>query len=290
MVRPKSTVVVPPWFDLRNYGALRGIDAADWYMNLRLRFVLAHADDKNWRQFVDRAFVRAGDPVLLRSHPLPIALAFMDEELGPDFTAIARGKEPRLGVWPMRADELYFFERRFPAPIRDFGRTFLPGATGSGAAPPGFAGPIDQLFERRMTGVFARVDLSLPDAELVRDFRDFIADKRREFDRIGGQQPYRDALRVLSNRRRAKLTTFENNRLLPYLDLRSYVIESGSKWTNANYAEALDLDADVFRETVKYGKLLLQPFVLDGWLVGAAREAVRHTASHSPEASRKKVP
>ena len=255
------------------------MDAADWYLNLRLRVSLAQPGDDDRRKFLAREIVQSAEPVILRGSSLPIVLAFLDGELGTAFAAILHGREPELGIRQLRGDELYFFEQRLPPSIRDFGRAFIPGTTSAATAPDGFTGPIDHLFERRMTGVFARIDLSLPDTVLMQDFADFIANRRLEFEHIGGRQPYREALQDLSTRRRAKLKTFAKLGVLPFLDLRYWAADSGVKVTQASYAELLGIDADSFRETSKYANLLLRPFVLDGWLISAARDAVRRPAS-----------
>jgi hypothetical protein len=291
MARPKSIVPPPPWFDMNRYAISNSIDAADWYLNLHLRVVLANFGDDRRARFLAQEIVQSPEPVILRGNSLPISLAFSYAELGPAFTAILGGREPGLGVRPLRGDELYFFEQRLPPSIRDFGRAFSPGTTSAGTVPDGFTGPVDHLFERRMTVVFARIDLSLPDTVLMQDFAEFIANKRFEFEQIGGRQPYRDALQELSTRRRVKLRTFAKLGVLPFLDLQYWAAESEVDITRANYAELLGIDADSFRETLNYAKLLLRPFVLDGWLIGAARDAMRRAARRgSAEESSLKSP
>lgn len=278
MAGKKTTISPPAWFRLDRYEAAKTMDAADWYLNLSFRQSIASAKDENWRSRATLDHLRGGNPLIRRETTWSFEFTFPDDEVNLDFIELIHGREPRLGVHALRGDELYVFERMLPDAVRDFGRTFVPGVTSAKEAPPGFGGAIDHLFTPRMVGVFARIDLALPDAVLLDDMRDFIAGKRAEFAAIGGPQPYRDSLRELRGRRKAKLKTFAKLGLLPYLDLADWARETGTKVTDAAFADLIDVVADDFRETKKYAALLARPFLLRGWLLRAARDAVRKSS------------
>jgi hypothetical protein len=191
LARPYSKVTAPPWFDLSRYAAARDMDAADWYLNLQLRAVIARTAHK-----LARSYVRSTTPLVRRTQdPLPFSL---EGELPPDFLAIFAGREPAPGVVPLRALDVYYFERfRLPEQIREFGRSFTPGEISAGEVPAGFTEPLDRLIEPRLLSVFARIDLSLPDGALVADLRAFLARERRTLAAIPGWHYYAEALRAL---------------------------------------------------------------------------------------------
>ena len=158
MARPKVRIEPPTWFARSHYAAADRMDAADWYLNLSLRGAIARGKCKFGREYV-----RGSTPIILRrAEEWPAALAFIRDELGGDFATIFDGKEPRAGVENLRAEELYFFEQRLPHTIRQFGRSYVAGKTPVCKAPPGFSGPVDDLFEPRLLNLFVRIDLSRP--------------------------------------------------------------------------------------------------------------------------------
>jgi len=276
MARPKTVVTPPRWFDVAHYEPTASMDAADWYLNLKLRFRLARkALDASIEEHVNSRFIRNQQPVVRRTHD--VAWEFFGTDIGSDLRAILNGKQLRLGVYPLQVEEFYVFEKKFPEEVRAFARTFVPGkAVHPKLIPAGFEGPVDHLFVRRMTNVFARIDLSLPDKVLQQHFLEFVARKRKEFAEIGGRQPYQEALDVLGTKRAARLKTFAKLRLLPYMDLKSWAEESNQKVPAGAWADLLMLQSeDDVREARKYAELLLRPFVIDGWLIEQARAALK---------------
>jgi hypothetical protein len=250
------------------------MDAADWYFNLKLRSQRRKdLSDAPINDYVD-ARIRGERPVFLRAQD---AWSFFGLDVGPNLAAILYGDDLRPGVHSLRVDELYFFEKRFPEAVREFGHQFVPGKpVHPNLVPDGFTGPVDHVFDKRMTNVFVRVDLSRPDKVLRQHFIEFIATKRREFRAIGGVQPYRQALDDLGSRRQARLRTFVKLRLLPYLDLQPWFDQQGQKPTARVWADLLELTSeDDVRETRKYVSLLMKPFVIDAWLGDRARGALK---------------
>lgn len=275
MSRPKTVITPPAWFKHGGYASAESMDAADWYLNLKLRLrLLLGGLNATANNHLRTKFIRGGQPLVRRG--LHAGLALFGTDFGPDVASILKGEEPRLGVYSLRIEELYAFERSFPEDVRSFARTFAGRHVHPRLIPPAFTGAVDHIFEPRMTGVFARIDLSYPDKVLLQHFREFVGMKRREFGRIGGRQPYRDALDELGSRRSVRLRTFFRLGVLPYMDLCSWAEEEKRRIPISAWADLLHLTSeDDVRETRRYAKLLLRPFVIDGWLIEQARAAVR---------------
>jgi hypothetical protein len=247
------------------------MDAADWYLNLSLRGAIARGKSRFGRQYV-----RGPNPVIRRADESPPELDFISNESRGDFATILEGKEPRLGVESLRTEELYFFERRLPEAIRQFGRTHVPGNTPAGEVPNGFVGPVDHLFEPRFLSVFARIDLSLPDKTLLADLQSFLKRERGTLAAIGGKEPSAAALRDLSEHYRPNLNTFANYCVLSLLDIEQWwADEDVSVPIDAAFARLLGIEEDALPEARKKARLVLDDFALRGWLLDAARAAVR---------------
>jgi len=127
MARPKTVFTPPSWFKLSDYESAGAMDAADWYLNLKLRFRLSkRAIDEGAAQHLLRRFIRGGQPLVRRADE--VGFEFFGLDIGGDFAAIIHGREPRPSVCPLRVEEFYFFEKRLPADLRAFGAAFVPGA------------------------------------------------------------------------------------------------------------------------------------------------------------------
>ena len=247
------------------------MDAADWYLNLSLRGAIARDNCK-----LGRHFVRELHPVIRRDAE-PGELLFIAMEMGGDFESILEGSEPRTGVEYLSAANLYFWERRLPESIRKFGAECVPDKSRAIKAPAGFSGPIDHLFEPRLQSVFVRLDLSLPDEALHHDLQAFLTRERRALAAIGVEQPFAAALRTLGKHNKANLAKFASYRVLPFLDIEQWRIESGETIPDAAFARLLGITDEDLRETRKKARLVLDYFVLRGWLLAEARTAVRRT-------------
>jgi hypothetical protein len=269
MVRPKKKIDIPTWFNLSSYAAASYMDAADWYLNLSMRGKLSRQPNDFFLKFLQR------QPIVRRGEDTPIELIISGREFGPDFTAILNGREPRLNVEHLSAEEMYVFEQWLPKDIREFGRTYEPGKSQKAEAPDGFTKPIDQLFERRLLRVFTRINLAAPDDVLVEDLLHFVARERAALAVIGGPQPYRTALRELQNKKRPNLKSWAKLGVLPYLDIELWCIGSGAAQTQESIAEQLEIEVTALPETKRYASLLLDEMVLNGWLMKFAREEMR---------------
>ncbi len=269
MPRPTLTIDSPVWFSISNYSAAESIDAADWYVNLALRAEFARGELK-----AALAAVRGPDAIIRRADGLPLPLALVEHDFDPDLARILSGELPSLGIAHLTGQELYLFERKLPPDVRRFGASFVPGVTKAKNAPTGFSGPIDHLFEQRYLSQFVRLDLSRPDEVLVEDLKLFIRRERRALAEIAGEYPSAAALRTLGKCNRANLMTFARIGLLPFLDLEQWRRETQTIIPQAAYARLLDVGPEDVRETRKKAELVLNDFVLRGWLLPRARAAM----------------
>lgn len=271
MSRPRSEANVP-WFDVAHYAASYQMDAADWYLNLALRGAIARTDADDAPNA--RALVRGAQPVIRRGDASRQLL--LDKgTAGADFVDMLAGREPRAGIEYMSATELYFFERRLPQAIREFGEEYVHGKTPVSEAPAGFFDPVDRLFEPRFLNAFVRINLSLPDKTLIADLKAFLARERKALAAIDGTQPFAAALHKLGNCKQANLDSFANYGVLPFLDVEQWRIDVGAKVPDAAFARLLGIEPDALPEARKKAELVLDDFVLRGWLLDAARAAVR---------------
>ena len=83
---------------------------------------------------------------------------------------------------------------------------------------------------------------------------------------------------MLGKVNRANLSTFAALGMLAYLDLSQWERDSGAPIIDTQYAELLNIDLDRLRETKSKAALVRNDFVLRGWLLQAAREAIRKSA------------
>ena len=219
MSRPKTVITPPAWFKHGGYASAESMDAADWYLNLKLRLrLLLGGLNATANNHLRTKFIRGGQPLVRRG--LHAGLALFGTDFGPDVASILKGEEPRLGVYSLRIEELYAFERSFPEDVRSFARTFAGRHVHPRLIPPAFTGAVDHIFEPRMTGS-------------VRPYRPFVPRqsvtsalqrvRRHEASRVRSdwsvRQPYRDALDELGSRRSVRLRTFFRLGVLPYMDL-----------------------------------------------------------------------
>lgn len=226
MARPRIEAIPPHWFDAARYSSASELDAADWYLNLALRTAITRGYSRLGRQYV-----RGAKPVIRRADQYSRELDLICNELKGDFTRILNKKEPRLSVEYLTAEELYLFEQRLPEKIRSFGRTYVRLKTPARDAPAGFTGPIDQLLWPRMLQVSVRINIARPDKVLLADLQAFLDRERRAFAKIDLPQPYAAALRKLGKCNRANFRTFAKQRLLPFLDLEQWRIDSGVRYS-----------------------------------------------------------
>ena len=60
-----------------------------------------------------------------------------------------------------------------------------------------------------------------------------------------------------------------------FLDVEQWCSDEGAKFSDAALARMLGIDSDDLREARKKARLVLDDFVLRGWLLDAARAAAR---------------
>lgn len=269
MPRPRQTFEPPSWFDLANYAVAEEIDAADWYVNLALRAAFYRGALRHLR-----VAIRSVGAVIRRDSRLPPQLAFPSRQLDPDVTRILGGESPRLGVWHLTCDELYFFERRLPRAVRSFAADVAGETVGGRRPPPEFRQPVDHSLQPRQLSQFVRIDLTRPDDVLVEDLRVFLRGERRALGNLAGEYPAATALRVLGKCNKANLKTFARIGLLPFLDLELWRTENAKAIAPAAYARLLHVGPEDVREARKKAKLVLNDFILRGWLLPRARVAM----------------
>ena len=250
MPRPLAEVEAPPWFRLAAYDAAHELDAADWFLNLMVR---ARGPSAPMLAHLRRS------PLIRRADDWTFAL-LLD---------VAADLGPLPAVTPMRPLDLYFFERRLPAAVREFAR----GEAAAERAPPEYSEPLDRLFSPRMLAAFARIDLSMPDRVILADLREYLSQQRAELAAIPGPQPYAEALRKLGYRRPARLKRFGRLRVLAYIDVTKSL--DGPVPDAALERMLGHLTRSELRQARTYSELLMDEFVLRGWLGPAARAALR---------------
>lgn len=271
----KRRPALPAWFGLEQYAAAAEMDAVDWLLNLKFRAWLADEHDEE-----GESLIRSRSPVLRRreattrealgelehSHPPVLGehvpLAFIDALLS---------EPPRLGsgVRPLTVQELYFFERMLPQPVRDLGADRSRWRRRS-TDPPAYFERFDHAFEHQMLGRLVRIDLSLPDDVLLADLQSFLRAERADVAKYGG--PYLHSLRLAGKRHAPNLGTLAGLQLLPFLDLKRTFEAAGQSVTN--YAMAvhfLGLDPKTFKRTLEYAELATDEHALNAWLTPLAR-------------------
>lgn len=282
MGRHKENNPAPGWFKLDAYANAREMDEFDWYLNLSLRSYVHRTQDSFWSKFVQT------HPLLRRGEAVPPEFIFAESYFSTNFMDILHGGAPRSGVQPLLGTELYAFEKMLPSEVREFGAAFLPGKTSSDSAPKGFSGPVDHLFKRRFAGTFLRVDLTLTDAVLINDMREFLATKRSELKSLEealpdkGVHPYRKALEKTESRKKPQPTVWALRKILALIDVEYWRDTTKSKFTDAEIQRLLDIDENNFRQARAEVSQLLDQFILDGWLLPSARKTTSPDAPDFP--------
>jgi hypothetical protein len=254
---------------LARYGDAATMDMADWLINLELRSLVARTGDAGLARFVRE------NPIIRRSDAHGIEFEPIRARLSPAACAILDNRQPPGGVQPLRVDEMYVFEQRLPAAIRDAGRAFVPGFPCGVDVPPEFAGPLDDAFDPPLLGRFARIDLSLPDDVLLREFKRYLAQQREQLARVAADAPFARAIDDIEHRYDPKPATWARLHVLALLDVQAWLAETGTHTTPGAIARALGLDARDHQQAVEYAKTLTNDFSLRGWLLSAASAALQ---------------
>jgi len=94
---------------------------------------------------------------------------------------------------------------------------------------------------------------------------------------IAGEYPSATGVANARKCNRANLRTFARIGLLPFLDLQQWSSENQAVIPPAAYARLLDVEPEDVREARKKAKLVLNDFILRGWLLPRARAAIAST-------------
>jgi hypothetical protein len=284
--RPRAKRTQPEWFDLRRYEAAAQLDAAGWYLNLRLRIELAQAEPgAEWARLFHR-YLRNARPVLTwpKRWDRNVVFDVMDwAQFGgeldtPDSLGrLLRGRPLPSSVEPLSTAALYHFERLLPEEVRAAGRRgSIPSEMGIKTPHGSTAGSLDEMFEPQFLGRFVRVDLSAPNDVLIEDFRHWIDSQRRRLAALPGPKPFQAALEAVGERYAPKprrLQKFAERAVLPLIDLRQWQTETGEKLPGDFVAELLGIKHDSLRDSQRDADLVSDPFALTGWLAPRVRAA-----------------
>lgn len=266
MSRPRISFTVPAWFDLKRYDSARNLDAADWFLNLEIRGEIQRSNSVN---LTNR--VRSTAPLIVRSIEDDLQrLVLCTSSESPYFMAMLNSQIPPSGIRDMRVDELYFFERWLDEDLRAIGATYDPDAPTS--APRRFHESVNNNLRKQLLGRFLRVDFTLPDKVLTKDFATYLRTERTRLKALKPDAPYIRALGSVGNT--LKLRMLANYRVLPLIDVLQWVQDSGTKVTNAQLAELIDIDDDQIAPARQYAKVLLNQMTMHAWLLQRAREAL----------------
>ena len=274
--RPAAQLSVP-WLriepdghaDLARYDDAATMDMGDWLINLEVRAVIARAGDADLIRFVRE------NPIIRRSDAHGVEFEPIRARLSPAACAILDNRQPPGGVQPLRVDEMYVFEQRLPAAIRDAGRAFVPGFPCGVDAPPGFSGPLDDAFAPPLLGRFARIDMSLPDDVLHGEFRAYLKQQREQLASVAADAPFARAIDDIDHRYDPKPATWARLRVLPLLDVQAWLAETGTVTRPAAVARLLGIGDQEYQQGVESAATLTNDFSLRGWLLTAARAALQ---------------
>ena len=261
---------LPVWFDLDRYACTHALDAGEWLMNLLFRCWVARTNDPFGLRVVQgvRPVLRRGDPEQIQTLA---EVFFMREHKAPGgLLALLEGRPVRGGVQPLTILELYHFEGKLPADVRERGARYTQGDRTSAGCPDVFLGRLDHAFEPQMLGRFVRVDLSLPDGVLLHDLATFIRSEREDLAKKGGKQPYREAVRI-ADKKRPRLSTLATIGLLPFLDLQQWADSCQPPVTDYQLAGLIGTDPNRMGHVREYAERCHQEVVIRAWLEPAAR-------------------
>lgn len=242
----KQASDLPRWFDLKKYSQAGSLDAAGWYEQLTVR--------KRLLTFMDW---RGADEKPLRSHE-PEFLSFIREMPIIDVTANDammvyfydgamhenRTQKPNysLGVRLSTVRDLYLVEgnidpdkreyaRKFFSQIFDKGHEWLEGPSHlKYPCTDWIDKPIDAISSVYGYAINVQVDLGIPDKVLIEQFRMLLEARRK---------PLFDAGIELAPNRRASFTDWISFGVLPFIDLKIWERETGTKIPNRVMADAI---------------------------------------------------
>jgi hypothetical protein len=260
----------PNWFVVNRYSSAMSLDAADWYLNLELRGEIARRKDNELI-----TLVRGELPIVRRdAYPL-YALGLLEQMPGnrnPNFLRVLNGELPIEPVRNVLVKEFYHFERRINPDLREASKSFDDARH---ELPSEFNESVNEHFDIAYSGVFARINLSVPDDEIVESLKRYLAQERVRMRKHAPTSAQVRALDSLRKRNIPKLGTWAVRGLLPYLDLHQWAKETQPKPTDEQIAEWLGLSAQQLKDTKIDAKLVLNQFALHGWIFPRIRDESR---------------
>lgn len=270
---------MPQWYRVEAYRAARELDAAGWYLNLRLREWLRRGHQGN-ASFA--AIVRGR----LRSDPIyrpapgnsdPIAFGAICHQLRggsyDNFRRILNDERPKLdAVHLLRADELYYFERQLPAGVRNTGQEIStqPDPARRQRPDASFYDSIEALLpgDRRHVSPAVRLNLALPPDDLAEAVKRWAAKYQAELLRVA---PNSIPLVAAIKRSKKDLSRLDSDCVLDRLDLELLRTDDDPEPTDAEIFRSLDTGKKAQRTltatTDVWRDRLMNEFFLDAWLL-----------------------
>jgi hypothetical protein len=235
---------LPRWFDLKNYSQAAPLDAEGWYEQLMVRkwlFKMMDWRDEDEKPLNDRelemlSFIRA-TPIVDVTATLTMKVSFYDGVMHE-----LRTENPiySLGVRLSTVRDFYSFEQRIEPEKREYAHSFFSQwedrdwLNGSGEVKfpctDWIDGPIDDISNASASAMNMRVDLGLPDKVLIEQFKTLLQSLRKPLAEGGCD---------FAPTRRLNFADWVTFGVLPFIDLKIWERETGSKIPNRVMADAI---------------------------------------------------
>jgi hypothetical protein len=260
----------PAWFDLERYACAAELDAGEWLLNLLFRCWIGRTGDPFGASVVQgpRPVLRRGDAEQIEWLERRFLLREGDAPGG--LLRLLRGEPPRSGIRPLTVRDHYEFQGRLPEELQERGSRYAQDDRSPQNTPPAFLGRFDHAFNPPFLGRFVRIDLALPDRALLSDLASFLQSERAELARLGGDQPYRAAVRT-ANKKRPRLRTLATYGLLPYLDLQSWALSCSPVPSDYQLAALIGTASNNMARVRELADRCQHDLVIRAWLEPAAR-------------------
>jgi Family of unknown function (DUF6387) len=186
---------MPHWFDIQRYSLAKELDAADWYLNLELRGEIARRSDNALIELV-----RGQEPIISRQSTPLFVLKSLEQTLtdrNPNFRRVLDGDLPIEPVKSVLVREFYHFERQINPALREASKVL---DVSHDEPPTGLDESVNEHFDIHYSGVFARINLSAPDDEIVDSLKRYLEQERGRMHRHAPTSAQVNALDSLRKR------------------------------------------------------------------------------------------